>query len=200
MPYYVRVLSTASAALSTESIQSAVKSESLTAELEVSSSRFGGDWDQVVVSDADRPICCIDRVVGEVARELLEELASEIEGCEPASAALWLLSYLKKIKTIYSIQVLRGAHENNGWDLIEAIQIEICGFAPAITQADNEGYYNEDGFQVLWQFVEDQEGWWWVAVLRNEKWVTVRIDLGNSVHREAFLRGEVPPGVVPGKP
>jgi hypothetical protein len=56
-----------------------------------------------------------------------------------------------------------------------------------------EGFSNEKGHHVLWQFSEVVEGEWNVAVLDPDgKWVAFTMDLGNLEHRRAFLDGRVP--------
>ncbi len=61
-------------------------------------------------------------------------------------------------------------------------------------QADGEGFSNEDGDHVLWQFSEDVSGLWWMAVYREGAWCPFQMDLGNAEHRSAFFEGRVPPG------
>jgi len=73
--------------------------------------------------------------------------------------------------------------------------------AGGIQQADGEGFSNEDGFHILWQFSEKATGSWWMAVLdETGKWVTYPMDLGNEKHRKAFKEGRIPPGVSPSRP
>lgn len=44
---------------------------------------------------------------------------------------------------------------DDGWDALDAVKNRIWSFAPSILQADNEGFSNEDGYHVLWQFTEN---------------------------------------------
>lgn len=63
-------------------------------------------------------------------------------------------------------------------------------------QADFEGFSNENGHHILWQFGEDVEGEWHIAVLDHKgKWVAFTVDLGDPEHKQAFLDGRVPVGV-----
>ena len=64
-----------------------------------------------------------------------------------------------------------------------------------IIQADYEGFTEETGHQILWQFSNSVQGPWWMAVLRDGEWVRFQMELGNRKHRAAFLKGEVPDGV-----
>jgi hypothetical protein len=36
-----------------------------------------------------------------------------------------------------------------------------------------------------------------MAILKQGKWVSFEMDLGNAQHRKAFLKGEVPTGITP---
>jgi hypothetical protein len=63
-----------------------------------------------------------------------------------------------------------------------------------IIQADAEGFTNEDGYQILWQFSDSVTGTWWMGVFQHGSWIHFEMDLGNRQHREAFLRGEMPAG------
>jgi hypothetical protein len=81
-----------------------------------------------------------------------------------------------------------------------AVRGAIQESAGGIVQADGEGFSNEEGFHVLWQFSDGVKGPWWMAVLRDGEWITFQMQLGNRKHREAFLRGEIPAGVAAGRP
>ncbi len=66
--------------------------------------------------------------------------------------------------------------------------------APSILQADSEGFSNEGGYHILWQFNDSVEGPWWMGVLRDGKWTHFEMDLGNQKQRESFLLGLIPEG------
>jgi hypothetical protein len=83
----------------------------------------------------------------------------------------------------------------NGWDILAAVKNGIWSAAPSILQADNEGFSNEGGYHILWQFNDLVEGNWWMGVLSNGQWKHFEMDLGNRKHRESFLRGQIPDDV-----
>ena len=63
-------------------------------------------------------------------------------------------------------------------------------------QADGEGFTNEDGYHILWQFGEEVEGPLKMAVLGEDgRWTEFEMDLGDRRQRAAFLAGQVPDGV-----
>ena len=64
-----------------------------------------------------------------------------------------------------------------------------------IIQADREGFSDEKGYHILWQFSNSVKRPWWMSVLKDGQWVRFQMDLGNRKHRAAFFRGQVPAGV-----
>ena len=136
-------------------------------------------------------------VSGELGEAELEEFIDDLEGRKPASAALWLKEYLPKVKAIYCFQVIHhGAEWGPGWDAIHAVQDEIWTTLGGNIQADYEGFSNEDGHHILWQFSDRVTGAWKMAVLdKIGKWVAFEMNLGNQKHRKAFWEGKVPKGI-----
>jgi hypothetical protein len=112
------------------------------------------------------------------------------------SAAAWLRGYLPTVKVIYAFQLLDGTDVDDGWAVIHKVYSAVWSIAGGILQSDGEGFSNEDGYTILWQFGEDASGSWNVGVLQDAgRWVNFEMDLGNRAHREAFLDGRTPDGV-----
>jgi hypothetical protein len=157
------------------------------------------EWDQAILRHANgREIAMIERnpvVDGALGGDELAEFVSEIEGCKPASAVNWLKSFFPRVKCIYTFQVLSGTEHKNGWEILGDVKNVIWSFAPAILQADHEGFSNEDGYHILWQFSDSVDGSWWMGVLDQGKWRHFQMDLGKKEHREAFFQGQVPAGI-----
>jgi hypothetical protein len=125
----------------------------------------------------------------------LAEFMDEVAGTRPINAAVWLKNYLSKVKVIYAFQLLEGTDVENGWARLHAVYSYVWNRAKGILQADGEGFSNEDGFTVVWQFSETVNGPWNMAVLTSDDiWTSFEMDLGNKDQRAAFLRGEVPSG------
>jgi hypothetical protein len=131
---------------------------------------------------------------GPIALEELAEFDSEISECLPKSASNWLRDYLASVRTIYAFQVFGAIERDNGWAALNEAKTKIWNSVGGIFQADGEGFSNEDGYHILWQFSENVSGDWWMAVLENGEWQRFKIDLGNPLHRDAFKRGAVPTG------
>jgi len=195
MGYYVRVLSTSADCVSLSALQSTIKEDKLRATLSADQG-VSDDWTQLILRHADdREIALIERNLveeGSLGADELVEFADEIAECKPANAAKWLLNYFPGVRCIYAFQVLSGTYQKNGWEILGAVKNRIWSAAPSILQADNEGFSNEEGYHILWQFSDSVEGDWWMAVLHDGQWNPFRMDLGNRNQRESFFRGQIP--------
>ena len=127
--------------------------------------------------------------------EELVEFIEEIRMCKPESGAAWLESFLKDVRTIYAFQHLPGTDRGGGAQSLRVVAEAIWARGDAVIQADGEGFTNEDGYHILWQFSDRVTGPWWMAVLQNGRWSPFQMDLGNRDHRQAFVEGRVPDGV-----
>lgn len=196
MGYYVRVLSTSADCVSLSELQATIKKEKLRATL--SADAGSDDWEQLILSHDDgREIASIERNLveeGSLGADELAEFADEVAECKPANAAQWLLEYFQRIRCIYAFQVLSGTDHKNGWEILDAVKNRIWTAAPSIFQADNEGFSNEEGYHILWQFSDSVDGDWWMAVLQDGRWNCFEMDLGTQEHRESFFQGQIPDG------
>lgn len=155
-----------------------------------------GVWRQLILYGADSiEICNLERSLideeDSLGAEELDEYGDQISDCKPESAVAYLTEYFDKVRCVYSFQVLKGAWIADGWDILDKIREVVFEHAPSIMQADDEGFTNEQGFHILWQFHDDVEGPLEAAVLLEGHWHTFEMDLGNAEHREAFCRGEI---------
>jgi hypothetical protein len=131
---------------------------------------------------------------GEIA-EFLEDL----EDAKPENNVAWLTEYLEEIKTIYAFQHLQGSDTVDGGNALHAIRTSLMERGEAIIQADLEGFTNEEGFHIVWQFSDSVSGPWNMAVLQDDTWLHYTMDLGDPDHRAAFLNGEAPSDVTAAK-
>ncbi len=195
MAYYIRVLSPG---------RIAVSPKALSTSLQPLGCELLGDldflqWKRLEVARISGvAICVVERSALDedgLTGEELSEFREEVAECLPRSAAAWLSDYFDRVQTIYAIQVLPAAYENGGWDVVGQVHQSIWNSAGGILQADGEGFSNEDGFHILWQFSEDVTGPWAMAVLKDDRWHPFQMDLGNPQQRDAFRQGEIPSGV-----
>jgi hypothetical protein len=203
MGHYVRLLSPGDGIPSVDALRSALKQHGRSETIAIDAGK-PQDWTQLLLAHADgSEIAAIERnavLPGELGAEEIEEFLDEINRAKPESAVRWLRAYLPRVKCIYAFQILSGARTKDGWGSIDVIRRRIKSSAGGITQADWEGFSNEDDYHILWQFFDYVEGQRWMAVLEGDVWVPFQMDLGDRKHRAAFLRGEIPTGVAPARP
>jgi hypothetical protein len=197
MGYYLRVLSKRLERMPLEHFRIRLKTTAPKATLAVES----GDelnWTQLLVAVGDRDACEItcdfDEGPDSLLREEMSEFAEEIANERPQSAVRWLNGYLAQVKSIYAIRVLFGDRDGD-WETLGAVREAIHEWSGGIVQADGEGFSNEEGYHILWQFSDDVVGAWHMAVLdATGRWRNFEMDLGDKAQREAFWQGELPPG------
>ena len=96
------------------------------------------------------------------------------------------------MKTIYAFQHLQGAETVEGSNALHALRSRLWERGDAIIQADGEGFTNEEGYHIVWQFSDSVSGPWKMGVLQDGVWRHFSMDLGDPDHRDAFLKGTVP--------
>jgi hypothetical protein len=193
--YYTRVLTQHPYCIHFNNLVAHIDREGWRAELVIEDGT-PTNWEQLALSHTGGDeIAIIERNSVEnsgLGAEEIDEFISEIQACKPKSAAAWLIEYLRSVKTIYSFQHLHGATHSNGDQILRSISNLIWSQGRAILQADGEGFSNEEGYHILWQFPDDVTGAWWMAVLENGHWISFEMDLGSKEQREAFLAGGIP--------
>ena len=198
MGYYVRVLSTSSDGVPLSVVQSALSQAALSATI-TTDDESTTDWNQAILKHADgTEIAALERDLvadGTLGYNELAELTAEVAGSQPSSASRWLIQYFAQVRCIYALQVLSGVDQANGWEILDAVKSALWSVAPGILQADMEGFTNEDGYHILWQFDEETAaGSYWMGVLENGAWTHFEMDLGDAEQRADFLQGRVPKG------
>jgi hypothetical protein len=193
VPYYIRVLTPSEQVVPAGALAAELKSANLCVEA-------GSDaqWEELLLSHRDgRAIALIERNPvrdDSLGAEELEEFVDTLDDLQPAAAADWLRAWLPGVKTIYAFQILNAADQDNGWDAIQSLQGQLWRTLGGIFQADSEGFSNEAGYQIVWQFADQASGPWAMGVLQDGAWVHFEMELSDRGQREQFLRGEVPTG------
>ena len=155
------------------------------------------EWESLLLSTDDEvEIAVLERnpvLNGSFGQGEIEEFIEETQDCKPETGVAWLHNFLAEVKTVYAFQHLVGADSEEGSAALHALRTFLWEGGNAIIQADLEGFTNEDGYHIVWQFADTVSGAWNMAVLQDETWHHFKMDLGDPDHREAFFRGEVPP-------
>lgn len=198
MGYYIRVLSKQRQPVPLAAIRQALEADALRAKL--MEDEDGAEWEAIALAHPDgSEFAAIERnavVPNSLGAEELQEFIDEAPSYKPKNAADWLVAYLPCIQTIYSFQILGAADRGDGWAAIHAVQGALWNAGGGILQADAEGFSNENGYHILWQFSDGAKGPWQMAVLNEDRsWTAFEMDLGRKDHRSEFLQGRVPSGV-----
>jgi hypothetical protein len=189
--YYTRVLSKDDEFPSFEELTQSVRSEHPEFKLAIEEGAEE-EWETLLLSGIDE----VERTPvsdGSVGQDEIADLIEDLHDCKPESGVVWLEGYLAEVKTIYAFQHLQGAETVEGGNALHALRSALWERGDAIIQADSEGFTNEDGFHIVWQFSDSVSGPWNMGVLQDATWHHFKMDLGDPEHRAAFLSGEVPP-------
>jgi hypothetical protein len=198
MAYYTRVLSKREDCPSVGDLEVALRAKRRKAVLSLQTGDSSNWTSLVLAHPKGQEIAVIERdsvEQGSSAAEELAEFIEEIQGCKPQSGVAWLMSFLRDVRTIYAFQHLPGTERAGGAQSLRIVGEAIWARGDAVIQADGEGFTNEDGYHILWQFADHVTGPWWMAVRQDDRWVAFQMDLGNREHRQAFVDGRVPHGV-----
>ena len=200
MGYYLRVFGKTNPNITISVIQELFKHGNLDATIEVEDGT-NEDWSVITVcSKEGNPIVRVERLSTNdtIGYEELMVFEEEIEEYKPRSAVEWLQNFFKKVAVIYTFEVFDFSDNSYTWQILGKTKIIIMKTTKGIAQADHEGFSNDEGDHILWQFSDQVEGGWNMAVLNSSNnWVKFRMDLGNEIHRAAFQRGEIPSGIRP---
>jgi len=136
---------------------------------------------------------------GSLGQDEIAEFLEDLADAQPETNVAWLIEYLEEVKTIYTFQHLQGSETVDGSNALHALRTALWERGEAILQADLEGFTNEEGYHIVWQFSDSVSGPWNMAILQDGTWLHFTMDLGDPDHRAAFLSGEAPADV-PSKP
>lgn len=201
MGYYIRVLGTNSCNVPLDQLSVALQKEGLSAKFEVEDGT-SENWAIISVFNSEGdPLAQIERnfiIEGELGQKELDELMEEIEEEQPASSVKWLQRYFNKVSVIYAFQILSAASSDDNYNIVSIIQAAIWNKTGGILQADNEGFTNEEGHHILWQFSDEVSGEWICAVKGIfGQWKSFTMDLGDMQQRIEFKKGQVPKKSIP---
>jgi hypothetical protein len=195
MGYYTRVLSKQEEFPSIEELAQFIRSEHPDFKLTIEDGTEE-EWESLLISSNDDvEVAVIERnpvTEGSLGQDEIAEFIEDTRDCKPESGVQWLADYLAEVKTIYAFQHLQGADTEEGGNVLHALRTMLWERGDAIIQADGEGFTNEDGYHIVWQFSDSVSGPWNMGVYKDSLWHHFKMDLGDPDHRAAFLEGEVP--------
>jgi hypothetical protein len=195
LPYYTRVLSKHSEFPGVEELGDVVRSGHPGFRLTIESGDEDG-WESLLLSgDDELEVAVVERKPvydGSLGQDEVADFLEDIQDCKPDSGVEWLAEFLGEVKMVYAFQHLQGAQTEEGGNALHALRAALWERGDAIIQADGEGFTNEEGFHIVWQFSDSVSGPWNMAVYKDDMWYQFKMDLGDPDHRAAFLAGEVP--------
>jgi hypothetical protein len=109
---------------------------------------------EVEVAVTERNLVCD----GSLGQDEVAEFIEYTEDCKPESGVAWLTEFLGEVRTIYSFQHLQGADTEEGSNVLLALRSKIWERGDSIIQADLEGFTNEEGYHIVWQFSDSVSG------------------------------------------
>ncbi len=150
------------------------------------------EWESLLLSGNDEvEVALLERIPVFDEHDVAEFIDETLE-CKPESGVQWLHEFLAQVKAVYAFQHLQGSETEDGGNALHALRAHLWERGDSILQADNEGFTNEEGFHIVWQFSDSVSGPWNMGILQDGTWHHFKMDLGDPDHREAFLKGEMP--------
>lgn len=199
MSYYVRILGTTDPDIHIDELIDGLNDAGLSAKFSRAELESAAKWTVLLVAnEGGENIIQIERnpiIEGELGYEEMQEFKESIEEYRPTSAARWLLSFFDRVKVIYAFQLLNAAFEDDNFAIVSSLREIIWNKTGGIFQSDGEGFTNEEGYAILWQFSDEAKGEWNMAVHDGDgQWIRFAMDLGDEKQREEFWEGKVPGG------
>jgi hypothetical protein len=196
MAYYIRVLGLQDPDIHLDELPAELKTAGLNAAFQLGESCEPRKWSMLEVrTEHGAKLAEIERnrvVPGKLAQEELDEFREIIRAHQPLSAVHWLDKYFGRITVVYAFRVLDAALREENFEIISTLKTAIWARVGGLLQNDQEGFSNDKGDHILWQFPDDVTGDKYCAVLENGVWVRFRMDLGDPFQRMAYWAGEVP--------
>jgi hypothetical protein len=196
MAYYIRVLGLQDIDIHLDDLSVELKTAGLDAVFQLGEACEPRKWSMLEVrTDRGAKLAQIERnsvAPGKLAQQELDEFKAIIRAHQPLSAVHWLDNYFGRIKVVYAFRVLDAALLEDNIEIVSNLKTAIWARTGGLLQNDLEGFSNDNGDHILWQFPDDVTGDKYCAVLANGVWVRFRMDLGDPFQRMAFWAGEVP--------
>lgn len=123
----------------------------------------------------------------------LAKITNSISHKKPLTSGKWIKKYLKKTELIYEFIPLLNLDSLEGWELFSLLYQEAWVNLRGIFQIKDEGFTNESGDIILWDFPITSTGQRIVAVKSfTGRWKTFAMNLESTKERQDFFKGKVP--------
>jgi len=174
MAYYTRVLSKGEDFPPFEELAQLIRTDHPGYRLTIEEG-YKEEWETLLLSSTDEvEVALVERKPvfdGSAGQDEIADIIEDLYDCKPASGVQWLEDYMDEVQTIYDFQHLQGAHTVDGGNALHALRSALWERGDAIIQADGEGFTNEEGFHIVWQFSDSVSGpcttllWTWAILI-----------------------------------
>lgn len=194
MGYFIRILGLQDPNIHIDELAEALRADGISAEIGFDLNEKPSKWTILDISNSEgEQIAQLERNSIKEIQEELQAFRDSISKCRPATAVKWLDAYFDQVKVVYVFHLLATAFDDDNFEIIDVIKNCIWDKTGGIFQADQQGFTNEEGYHVLWQFNDEANGEWDCAVLGADgKWQKFTMDLGDAIQRQEFKSGILP--------
>jgi hypothetical protein len=154
-------------------------------------------WEKIEISQPDGTVLAVverNRLSTDSTSDIeMTLIRDSLQGSHPQNAREWLKNYLARTRVIYTFRLQAENIKPGDWPRLGRIQNLLKDTLGGIIQADNEGFYNEEGAYILWQMYDGALGTIPAAALNeNGEWIAYQLRLNDDQAVERFKQG-LPP-------
>ncbi|MGE4519302.1 MAG: hypothetical protein AB7E04_07345 [Desulfobacteraceae bacterium] len=195
MDYQTRLFCRGKKTITSDILMSGLENEPLTENLELETEKTD-THNQIVVRKNGLELIIIIELLPEKKEEDKLKLKKIIEYCEtklPAKNMKWVKKYISKADIVYEFVPVSGFDTEDGFEILTLLQTEAWVNSRGIFQYSGEGFTNESGDLVLWDYPYSITGRR-IAALKDftGRWKTFEMDLESLNQRNEFFKGKVP--------
>lgn len=196
MSYFLRILSPSAQPLSVDPVIQGLRSREVRG-IGLACTGEQSAWSSLILRHGQEGsvIAEVERLLvrpGSPGEQELSWLIRVAEKAQPLSASAWLSAFLPSVRTIWGINLYAGLNEEGGWAALGAFKDAIWSAVGGIQYIVDEGFTNDVGDQITWEFPPTASGSWWMALMKEGAWHRFEAELGNPVHKALFQAGQMP--------
>jgi len=188
-------------AISIDQIAGWLQTAFIDGEIESEEEEYPGCWRTLTLFlDSGEPVVEIEKFsqaddslldpIQDTVRMLLDEKDPVI----PSTAVKWLCQFMSRVKVLYEFRPMQAINTEEGWQIFNEVWTNLRENLQGIVHLENEGFTNETGAQITWEYSTPESGDLKVATLNKNgtEWIEYTLDLANQAHCKMFMAGEVP--------
>jgi hypothetical protein len=195
MNYQTRLFCQTKKKLTSDILSSGLKNELLAQNLLFETEKTD-THNQIIIKKNKLELIIIIELLPEKKEEDKIKLKNIIEYLEkklPKKNMKWVKKYISKTKIFYEFIPLSTFESDEDWEILSIIQTEAWANSRGIFQYIDEGFTNESGDLVLWDYPFSITGKRIAAVKDfTRRWKTFEMDLESINQRKSFFEGKVP--------